>query len=110
MMKRGQWQLAVVGAVGVMVACTAEERTVEPRLSAGSASSDKASAGSGGFQFTPLTSSACARTEATRLSQASARGLQQTVIASEGAGVMDDSPDMNTQNENGRSRDAICIA
>ena len=31
-MKRVQWQLAVVGAVGLMVACSAEERTVEPSL------------------------------------------------------------------------------
>jgi hypothetical protein len=29
-MKRVQWQLAVVGAVGLMVACSADERTVEP--------------------------------------------------------------------------------
>jgi len=101
-MKRVQWQLAVVGAVGLMVACSAEERTVEPRLSAGSASSDKGSAGSGGFQFTPLTSSAvCTNGGSATQPLLLPAGFQQTVIASEGPGVMDDSPDMNTQNENG---------
>ena len=101
-MKRVQWQLAVVGAVGVMVACSAEERSVEPRLSAGSASSDKGSAGSGGFQFTPLTSSAvCTNGGSATQPLILPTGFDQTVIASEGAGVMDDSPDMNTQNENG---------
>ena len=101
-MKRVQWQLAVVGAVGLMVACSAEERTVEPRLSAGSASNDKGSAGSGGFQFTPLTSSAvCTNGGSATQPLLLPAGFQQTVIASEGPGVMDDSPDMNTQNENG---------
>ncbi len=101
-MKRVQWQLAVVGAVGLMVACSAEERTVEPRLSAGSASNDKGTAGSGGFQFTPLTSSAvCTNGGSATQPLLLPTGFQQTVIASEGPGVMDDSPDMNTQNENG---------
>ena len=87
-MKRVQWQLAVVGAVGLMVACSAEERTVEPRLSAGSASQDKASAGSGGFQFTPLASSAvCTNGGSATQPLVLPAGFQQTVIASEGAGV-----------------------
>ena len=101
-MKRVQWQLAVVGAVGLMVACSAEERTVEPRLSAGSTSHDKAAAGSGGFQFTPLASSAvCTNGGSATQPLILLAGFQQTVIAEEGTGVMDDSPDMNTQNENG---------
>jgi len=92
----------VVGAVGLIVACSAEERTVEPRLSAGSASNDKGTAGSGGFQFTPLTSSAvCTNGGSATQPLLLPAGFQQTVIASEGPGVMDDSPDMNTQNENG---------
>jgi len=86
----------------LMVACSAEERTVEPRLSAGSASNDKGTAGSGGFQFTPLTSSAvCTNGGSATQPLLLPAGFQQTVIASEGPGVMDDSPDMNTQNENG---------
>ena len=99
-MKRVQWQLAVVGAVGLMVACSADERTVEPRLSAGSASHDKAAAGSGGFQFTPLASSAvCTNGGSATQPLVLPAGFQQTVIAQEPD--MDDSPDMNTQNENG---------
>jgi len=111
MMKRVQWQLAVVGAVGLMVACSADERTVEPRLSAGSASHDNALAGGGGFQFTPLASSAvCTNGGSATQPLVLPAGFQQTVIAEEGTGVMDDSPDMNTQNENGPQPDAICIA
>jgi hypothetical protein len=99
-MKRVQWQLALVGTVGLFVACSAEERTVEPRLSPSAASHDNSLSGSGGFQFTPLTSSAvCTNGGNANQPFIIPAGFQQTVIAQEPD--MDDSPDMNTQNENG---------
>jgi secreted PhoX family phosphatase len=99
-MKRGQWQLAVVGAVGLMVACTADERTLEPRLSVGAASHDNGLSGSGGFQFAPLASSAvCTNGGNANAPFILPAGFDQVAIAHEPD--MDDAPDMNTQNENG---------
>jgi hypothetical protein len=101
-MKRVQWQLAVVGALGVvvMVACSAEERTVGPRLAAGSPSRDNSLSGSGGFQFTPLASSAvCTNGGDANHPFLIPAGFDQTVIAQEPD--FQDARDMNTQNETG---------
>ena len=85
-MKRLQWQLAVVGAVGVMVACSAEERTVvrdyrpsgHPVTMGRPAAADSSSRRSHRRRL--------ARRVAARLSRSSAGGFPQTVIASEEPG------------------------
>lgn len=98
-MKRVQWQLAVVGALSV-VACSAEDRTVGPQITPGSATHDNALVGSGGFQFTPVASSAvCTNGGDANHPFIIPTGFEQTVIAQEPA--FQDSRDMNTQNETG---------
>lgn len=99
-MKRTEWQLAIVGAVGVMAACSAEERTLEPRMPAGLALHDNSLVGSGGFQFTPLASSAvCTNGGNANQPFIIPAEFEQTVIAQEPS--FQDSRDMLTQNENG---------
>ena len=99
-MKRVQWQVAVGSVVGVLVACSAQDNAVAPRVSAGAASRNNALSGSGGFQFAALTSSAACTNggNATQPFLIPA-GFEQTIIASEPD--FQDSRDMLTQNENG---------
>ncbi len=99
-MTRVQWQLAVVGALGMIAACSAEDRTVGPRLASGASARDNLPSGSGGFQFTPLTASAvCTNGGDANHPFIVPAGFEQTVIAQEPS--FQDSPDMNTQNETG---------
>ena len=99
-MNRMQWQLAVVGVAGVIVACSANEPAVAPRLASGTATRDNSLSGSGGFQFTPLTSSAvCTNGGSATQPFLIPTEMQQTIIASEPD--FQDSRDMLTQNETG---------
>jgi uncharacterized protein len=101
-MTRTQWQLGVISTLAaVVVACAAEDRVLDPRLSAGSALEDNAPAGSGAFQFTPLASSAvCTNGGDPANPLVLPAGFTQTLLASEPSFA--DAIDMNTQNETGQ--------
>ncbi len=100
-MKRLQWQLALVGAASVIAACAADDHPVEPQsLWSTGASRDNGLSGSGGFQFTPLASSAvCTNGGSATQPFLIPADFSQTVIASEPD--FQDSRDMITQNETG---------
>jgi sugar lactone lactonase YvrE len=89
-----------VSVAAILAACAAEDRVLEPRLSASSASRDALPAGSGGFKFTPLGSSAvCTNGGNANNPLVLPDGFSQTVVASEPS--FPDAIDMNTQNETG---------
>jgi len=99
-MKRMQWQFAVVGVVGVMAACSTNEPAVAPHLASGAAARDKSLSGSGGFQFTALTSSAvCTNGGSATQPFLIPAEIRQNIIASEPN--FQDLRDMLTQNETG---------
>lgn len=94
--------LAVAGAVGLVVACSADQQALSP-MSAGAASSMSRGGehgASGAFQFAALGSSTACTVGGDALKPLTVpQGYDQTVLASEPSYA--DSPDMNTQNENG---------
>jgi hypothetical protein len=101
-MTRLRWQFAVAGGLlcGVLAACSADERVVEPRSFDGSAHRDNQLSGTGAFQFTPLAASAvCTNGGSATQPLVLPDGFEQTVIAQEPD--VSDAIDMNTQNETG---------
>ena len=93
--------LTIAGVVGSIAACS-EEAVVRPTLSASSALASKDGVTTGPLKFSGLASSAvCTAGGNATNPLVIPAGFQQSIVASEPDYA--DSPDMNTQNENGPS-------
>jgi hypothetical protein len=102
MAKRGEVYVALslAAVVGVIAACSADDRMTVPRVGNGPARATREGVAKGAFQFTPLAASAVCTNGGNAIAPLLLPlGYAQTALASEPSYA--DVPDMNTQNETG---------